>query len=194
MSPLRLFLSILLYGSLCFANLLHQRAAIDQLIGFGNATTGGAGGSETIARSCLELTQALGILGVIHIDGQLSGCGILTVGSDTTILGAGKLSGLTGGGLKLKSVDNVVIRNLNFHLAPLGRDIIVLENATNVWIDHNEFSSEGIVGNKDKYDGMLDISHGSDLVTVSWNKFSNHVCPRALTFYIPLTISSGKDH
>lgn len=33
----------------------------------------------------------------------------------------------------------------------------------------------GITGDKDYYDGLLDITHGSDLVTVSWNKFHDHV-------------------
>ena len=41
-------------------------------------------------------------------------------------------------------------------------------------MDHCDFSSEGIVGDKDTYDGLLDITHASDFVTVSWNKFHDH--------------------
>jgi pectate lyase len=42
-----------------------------------------------------------------------------------------------------------------------------------VWIDHNSFSSDRDHG-KDYYDGLLDINHGSDYVTVSWNTFKDH--------------------
>lgn len=54
-------------------------------------------------------------------------------------------------------------------------DVIALDLATNVWIDHCELSSIGLVGSKDDYDGLLDITHASDAVTVSWTKFLNHV-------------------
>ncbi|KAJ2974664.1 hypothetical protein NUW58_g8583 [Xylaria curta] len=37
------------------------------------------------------------------------------------------------------------------------------------------FSTVGITGDKDTYDGLLDVTHGSDLVTISWNKFHDHV-------------------
>lgn len=56
-----------------------------------------------------------------------------------------------------------------------GRDSLALDNAVNVWVDHNVFKNDGIVGDKDYYDGLLDITHASDLVTVSWNTFSDHV-------------------
>lgn len=54
-------------------------------------------------------------------------------------------------------------------------DILSLDEATNVWIDHNELFSKGLTGDKDDYDGLLDITHASDDVTVSWNKFHDHV-------------------
>ncbi|GIE98730.1 pectate lyase family protein [Paractinoplanes rishiriensis] len=42
----------------------------------------------------------------------------------------------------------------------------IQNGSTNVWIDHNDFSNGG--------DGLLDITHGSDFITVSWNRFHNH--------------------
>ncbi len=42
-----------------------------------------------------------------------------------------------------------------------------------MWIDHNSFSA-GRTHDKDYYDGLLDINHGSDNVTVSWNAFKEH--------------------
>jgi len=66
------------------------------------------------------------------------------------------------------------VRNLKFHKAPKKGDLLSLDNATQVWVDHCEFSSEGIAGDKDTYDGLLDITHASDFVTVSWSKFHDH--------------------
>jgi pectate lyase len=53
-------------------------------------------------------------------------------------------------------------------------DLIDIESSTYIWIDHNEFSAEGITGDKDYFDGLLDAKRGSDFLTFSWNKFSDH--------------------
>jgi pectate lyase len=69
---------------------------------------------------------------------------------------------------------NVIIRNLNIQkvLAENG-DGIGLQAATNVWIDHCEISSDR-AHDKDFYDGLLDITHASDFVTVSNTYFHDH--------------------
>ena len=54
-----------------------------------------------------------------------------------------------------------------------GNDAIQIENATHIWIDHNTMSST-IENNPDFYDGMLDITHAGDYITVSWNIIRNH--------------------
>lgn len=59
----------------------------------------------------------------------------------------------------MKRADNVILRNLYLHLAPSKKDLVELQYSTNVWIDHNDFSSAGITGSKDAYDGLLDITH-----------------------------------
>lgn len=59
----------------------------------------------------------------------------------------------------MKRAENVILRNLYLHNAPSKKDLVELQYSTNVWIDHNDFSSNGITGDKDAYDGLLDITH-----------------------------------
>lgn len=95
---------------------------------------------------------------------------------------------------------NVIIRNLAFtdtfdcfpQWSPIDGatgnwnaqyDSISVRNATHVWIDHNAFAD---VATADAglphyfgriyqvHDGLLDVTNESDLVTISWNRFSDH--------------------
>lgn len=77
------------------------------------------------------------------------------------------LIGLVGGGFRLIKISNVIIRNLQMRQAPAGADLIDIEESTKIWIDHNELSNDGIVGDKDYYDGLLDLKRAADQVTVS---------------------------
>lgn len=153
-------------------------AAIDQLVGYGAGTTGGGSGSGVTVTSCSALQAAIANRGVIRISGRLSNCGRIDILGDTTLLGVGSNSGLDGSGLRIRRTGNVIIRNLNFRNPEPKGDIIALDNATRVWVDHCDFSSLGMTGGKDDFDGLLDISHASDFVTVSWCKFRDHVSPR----------------
>lgn len=90
--------------------------------------------------------------------------GMHPVASDKTIVGDGLSVTITGGGLDLKDVRNVIIRNLYFY--NWTGDAVNIERSTNVWIDHNTFN-HGL-------DGCVDIRKASDFVTVSWNVFMNH--------------------
>ncbi len=110
---------------------------------------------------------------VVKVNGLISLSGQVDVGSNTTVLGVGSASGFTGGGLRLKNVTNVVVRNLNISKSVAPADGITVQASTKVWIDHNAFSSDLDHG-KDYYDGLVDISHAADYVTVSWNTFKNH--------------------
>lgn len=89
------------------------------------------------------------------------------------MLGVGSSAGFTGGGLRLKNASNIVVRNLNISKPVAPADGITVQNSTKVWIDHNSFSADRD-HDKDYYDGLLDITHASDQVTVSWNTFKNH--------------------
>ncbi|MDK1346064.1 pectate lyase [Streptomyces sp. 378] len=125
---------------------------------------------------------------------------VLPVGSNTTIVGLGSRAVLKGASLQVKDADNVIIRNLDLRDAydcfPVWQpntgglgdwktayDNIWLRGATHVWIDHVTLSDQGHPDEKEpthfgrnylRHDGLLDITNGSDLVTVSWSRFTGH--------------------
>ena len=150
-------------------------AADSSPVGFGAGTTGG-GSAAAVTVSTLDAFKSA-VTGssskVVKVNGLISLSGQVDIGSNTTVLGVGSASGFTGGGLRLKKVTNVVVRNLNISKPVAPADGITVQASTKVWIDHNAFSSDLDHG-KDYYDGLLDISHASDYVTVSWNTFKNH--------------------
>jgi pectate lyase len=171
-----------------YASPVEKRAAkVDELVGFAAGTTGGGSGAGTTVTSCAALTTAAKAGGVIKISGNLSGCGIVRLATDTSVLGVGSNSGLTDGGFQIRRVSNVIVRNLKLYRAPEGKDLIDIDASTKIWIDHNDFSSVGLTGDKDFYDGLLDAKHGSDQLTFSWNKFHDHV--RTLPTHIILKLT-----
>ncbi|MET7734427.1 pectate lyase [Streptomyces sp. NPDC005402] len=123
----------------------------------------------------------------------------LAVGSNTTIVGLGEAV-LKGGSLQVRNAGNVIIRNLDVRDAydcfPVWQpntgglgdwktayDTIWLTGATHVWVDHVTLSDKGrpdsaeptyFARNYLRHDGLLDITTGSDLVTVSWSRFADH--------------------
>ncbi|MFE9440465.1 polysaccharide lyase family 1 protein [Streptomyces sp. NPDC006602] len=126
---------------------------------------------------------------------------VFKVPANTTIVGVpGTQAGLTGGSLQAKNVDNVIVRNLAFAATEdcfpqwdptdgstgnwnSAYDSVTLRGATHVWADHNTFTDGPHFDNANpKYygreyqihDGALDITNGSDLVTVERNQFTNH--------------------
>lgn len=124
----------------------------------------------------------------------------LLVGSHTTIVGLGSGAVLKGAGLQVRNADNVIVRNLELRDAydcfPVWQpntgglgdwktayDTLWLTGATHVWVDHVTASDQGhpdaeeptyFARNYLRHDGLLDITNGSDLVTVSWSRFTDH--------------------
>ncbi|GAA4924685.1 polysaccharide lyase family 1 protein [Streptomyces coeruleoprunus] len=124
----------------------------------------------------------------------------LPVGSHTTIVGLGSGAVLKGASLQVEDADNVIIRNLDLRDAydcfPVWQpnngglgdwktayDTIWLRGATHVWIDHVTLSDKGHPDAKEpthfarnylRHDGLLDITNGSDLITVSWSRLTGH--------------------
>ncbi len=114
---------------------------------------------------------------VIYVSGVLA--------SDTVMIGSNKtIVGLCGaeihGHIDLTGSSNVIIRNIkvvgygvgNCTLDPSfvaavgcssGNDAITVARSNHIWFDHDDVS--------DGTDGNLDITLGSDFVTVSWTKF-----------------------
>src|SRR4051794_38397079 len=151
-------------------NMASASAAESSPIGWASqngGTTGGTGGATVTVTSASALDSALqsGSRQIIRVSGMISLSGMHKVNSNKSILGVGSGSGISGGGLNLSSVSNVIIRNLVFRNAD-DDSINVQESAHNIWIDHNDLSNG--------HDGLVDIKRGSDFVTVSWNHFHNH--------------------
>ncbi|USQ87602.1 pectate lyase [Streptomyces phaeoluteigriseus] len=124
---------------------------------------------------------------------------VLPVGSNTTIVGL-RGAVLKGASLQVRNAENVIVRNLDLRDAydcfPVWQpntgglgdwktayDNIWLTGARHVWIDHVTASDKGhpdeaeptyFARNYLRHDGLLDITNGSDLVTVSWSRFTGH--------------------
>lgn len=81
---------------------------------------------------------------------------------------------LIGNGFFISKQKNIIIRNIKVSkvLADNG-DAIGLQNTNNVWIDHVDVSSDMNNG-KDYYDGLIDITHACDFVTVSNSYIHDH--------------------
>lgn len=150
-------------------------AAESSPVGFGAGTTGGGSAAATTVSTLAAFKTAVtgDSAKTVKVSGLISLSGQVDIGSNTTVLGVGSSSGFTGGGLRLKSESNIVIRNLNISKPLAPSDGITVQNSTRVWIDHNSFFADRD-HDKDYYDGLLDITHASDNVTVSWNTFKNH--------------------
>ncbi|MFG2131000.1 polysaccharide lyase family 1 protein [Streptomyces sp. NPDC048751] len=126
---------------------------------------------------------------------------VFKVPANTSIVGVpGTKAGITGGMLQIQNVDNVIVRNLTFAATEdcfpqwdptdgddgnwnSNYDSVTLRGATHVWADHNTFTDGPHFDSANpKYygreyqihDGALDITKGSDLVTVERNQFTNH--------------------
>jgi pectate lyase len=143
-------------------------------------TTGGGTATPQTVTTESALTSAAGGTGaaVIYVKGVLA-AGKINVGSNKTIVG---LCGAEiHGHLGLGGSSNVIIRNIkivgygvgNCALDPdydssvgcsSGNDAVTVNGASHhLWFDHCDIS--------DGTDGNLDITNGSDFVTVSWTKF-----------------------
>lgn len=142
-------------------------------------TTGGKGGTTTTVASLAEFTAAVGKktdteAKVIYIKGAITGATKVNIGSNKSIIGTDSSASLNGIGLYVDKSKNVIIQNLKISkvLASNG-DAIGIQASTNVWVDHVEVSSD-LDHDKDYYDGLLDVSHASDWVTISNTYIHDH--------------------
>ena len=167
-------------------NARHANAATPDfsLVGYATVngtTTGGAGGPTVTVTTLSQLQSAAGSSGpsIIQVSGTITGSGDITVTSNKTIIGVGSSGQLIGLGLDMTgNTSNVIIRNLSISkvaAASGNGDAIHIEGTgvNHIWVDHNDLSSDTSHG-KDFYDGLVDITHGSDDITVSWNVFHDH--------------------
>jgi len=158
--------------------LLYCQLIRSQIIGYANlngGTTGGAGGPTVTVSTAAEFISAVTdnnprivrVVANIFLEVQIR------IGSNKSILGAAPNAGFTNGGLFVRDQRNVIIRGLRLSFPRAPNDCIEIQRSTNVWVDHNElFSTLDVAAGF--YDGLIDINHGSDFITVSWNRLHNH--------------------
>jgi pectate lyase len=165
-------------------------AGFATLSGYGRTgTNGGTGGATVTVSNYSQLATALAddTPRIVRVSGTISGNGddMLDVGSNKTVIGVGTNATISGFGLDVNGwgpdevawggdicdpaerdgfthVGNVIIRNLSFRSSP-DDSINVQCYSHHVWVDHNTFYAA--------YDGSVDIKRGSDLATVSYNRF-----------------------
>jgi pectate lyase len=121
--------------------------------------------------------------------------------SNTTIVGAGPDSSITGAALRINGAENVIFRNLTVRDAAdcfpswdptdgtTGNwnseyDLLqIINGSKHVWVDHSHFTdAPNLDSTQPSYfgrpyqvhDGAVDVTNGSDLVTMSYNRFSEH--------------------
>ncbi|KAF2121277.1 pectin lyase fold/virulence factor [Lophiotrema nucula] len=137
-------------------------------------TTGGKGGSTTTVSSFAQFTAAVAddTARIVIVSGPITSTGNVKIGSNKSVIGKDSSAKLTGFTLTVKEKKNVIIRNLAISKV-VGGDAVAIQLATNVWIDHLDLSSDRD-HDKDYYDGLLDITHAGDFVTVSNTYFHDH--------------------
>ncbi|MEU4162468.1 pectate lyase [Actinoplanes sp. NPDC026670] len=161
---------VLAAGGLAVATQAPVWAAESSPVGFASMNGGTSGGSSSTVvtvttASALKSALSSSTSQTVRVSGLITISGMYSVASNKTVIGVGSGSGITGGGLNLSGVRNVIIRNMVFRNAS-DDSINVQSSTTNVWIDHNDLASG--------YDGLIDIKRGSDFITVSWNRLHNH--------------------
>ncbi|KAK9052138.1 hypothetical protein SSX86_028766 [Deinandra increscens subsp. villosa] len=183
----------------CKPDWADNRQALAQCVaGFATGTTGGSGGDTytvTTAEDDPEnpkegmlrfgVTQSRPLWIVFEKDMVIALTQELVVNSDKTIDGRGAKVEITGGGITMVDVKNIIIINLNIHDVkemPGGMikstdgpatsrqksdgDNIQISGCTKVWVDHCSLSKG--------FDGLIDVTLGSSYVTISNNKFTQH--------------------
>lgn len=131
-------------------------------------TTGGAGGPIVTVTNFAQFDDYARVRTgpyIIQVQGTINlGTSNARVTSNKSIVGLGTNATLVGN-LKAFGVNNVIVQNITFtNPNQVGDgDGFTLDDTRNVWVDHCTFVDCG--------DGSMDITHGSDWVTVSWCKF-----------------------
>ncbi|WP_437836647.1 pectate lyase family protein [Sorangium sp. So ce1153] len=136
-----------------------------------NGTTGGGDAAPTTVTtfSALKAAAQDPAPRVIIVSGTIDttegGGSALEIKSNKTIQGANSSAKIYGG-LSMKNVSNVIIRNLNIQgVWPNSGpdDTLASRSSHHIWYDHLNVWDAG--------DGLLDITNASDYQTVSWSKF-----------------------
>lgn len=159
-------LALLLSPTLCSASDLIGWAAVEAL---GVKTTTGGGTATPVTVTTLEKLSRLARADspqVILISGTIAtGAKPVEITSHKTLRGVNSQA-LIQGGIKMGGVCNVIVQNLSIQGAGVGQDpadAIAVRASHHIWLDHLKVW--------DSRDGNLDLTNGSDFITVSWCKF-----------------------
>lgn len=138
--------------------------------------------------------------------------------SNTTLIGEGPGAGFVNAWIDITSVSQVIVRNLHIvapcDVGPIwdpsdgatgnwnsAYDAIGIVTATQVWIDHNTITDAPVTDDtlpvengktKQCHDGAIDITKGADLVTVSYNRITQHDKSMLIGGSDSLTSDAGK--
>lgn len=164
------FLTYILFVSSVFPQNYNGLSLLDQPDGFAamaGGTTGGAGGQVVTATTGAQLLTYMDSRDplIVQISGTLTISGMKNSRSNKTYIGLGSNAKITGGGIYVYNMSNIIIRNISFENST--EDAIGLTtNTHHVWVDHCTFQSCP--------DGLIDIKQQANYITVSNCLFYNH--------------------
>jgi pectate lyase len=146
-------------------------------------TVGGQAGATVVASTLQELTTyaQMAVPLVIEVPSAITapaGTAQIKVTSDKTIVGTARNAGLAGVGLYVLEASNVIIRQLVIQKVPYPGDSITIQHSNHVWVDHCELFSDRLQPKEVMaYDDLIDVTHASDNVTISWNDLHDNYHP-----------------
>ncbi|PZX11877.1 pectate lyase [Breznakibacter xylanolyticus] len=185
---MRIIVALLFVGMMGLMNA--QDYCMKAPVGYGSATTGGGNATPVVVTTKTQLQTALSAsgAGVVIVKGAIQVDYLSLKVSDKTILGLPgsslytnvQVSGGSGILYLKEGSNNVIMRNVTF-IGPgawdvNGRDLLTLDGATNIWIDHCDF--------QDGMDGNLDTKGNSDNITISWCEFSYLKAPKTTDYVV----------
>ena len=152
-----------------------HEAILSELVGFGEGTTGGAGGpivevttlADSGPGSLREAAEAPGAAWIrFRVSGEIALSSSIQVASDKTIDGRGADVTITGDGLFVQNgAGNVIITYLK--MRDSSNDLIRFFNGgSRMWVHHCDLSNGG--------DGAFDATEGVTGVTVSYTHIFDH--------------------
>lgn len=177
----------------------NRQALADCAQGYAKGTTGGKGGevykvtcpTDDDAANPKEGTLRFGVTQnrplwiIFEKDMVITLKHELVMQGDKTIDGRGAKVEITGAGLTMMNVKNIIVHGIQIHDVKVTEggmiknsdgppglrqksdgDAICVTGSSKIWIDHCSISKG--------YDGLVDITLGSTAVTISNCKFSNH--------------------
>lgn len=152
-----------------------HEALLNELIGFGEGTTGGAGGpivevtnlNDAGPDSLRAAATAPGRAWIrFRVSGTITLSSPIDIASDKTIDGRGADITIAGGGLFVQNGrGNVILNNLRIRDAP--NDLIRFYNVgSHMWVHHCSLSNGG--------DGAFDATEGVTAITISYTHIFDH--------------------